>query len=197
MMKKYILFACVAAIALGLYSCGNNNPFYAPRMNPHPQYFMTVKGHIDPDVAKIKKFKIEAFYQTNSPDCEYDTSGIEGAMAPRHRWVVYPIKPNADGNYEILVPLDHFKPGRCEWSISYVQYERKSADPENAQGNWIGVFQTNGSKPNASGKEVEQCTTDANSYCIIKTIIPLGQIYEESLSPQFNYFYQLDFIKWD
>lgn len=94
---------------------------YSPRLNPNPQHFLTVQGHVYPGLKDKILLKWTANYVTSNKDCEEAPdfgAYLEGAMFPREHAISYIIPVKADGSYRMKIPLDILRPGYCEWKIN-------------------------------------------------------------------------------
>ena len=99
------------------------NPAFIPAVNPHPKYFMTVKGHIAPSLKNKLKLEWITDFETTSPKCQVVTNEFEGVYWPRtYRKKVW-VKTNAQGHYKIQLPIDFFTKGKCGWQPNGLEYE--------------------------------------------------------------------------
>ncbi len=91
---------------------------YAPIVNPHPKYFMTVKGKIDPRLIGKITLGIQGMYVTNNKVCDNTYNLFGKYIDHRYKMVTfYPTTDPRSSDYEIKAPLDYFEPDFCKWSI--------------------------------------------------------------------------------
>ena len=93
---------------------------YTPQRNPHPQYFMTVSGNVDPSLVGRINLRWQGQYESINPAC--DTAGkawIEGAYTSRMIKVIKPVEINRNGAYKFVFILDAYQPGFCQWQPTY------------------------------------------------------------------------------
>jgi hypothetical protein len=122
MKKRYWLLIIISAIGLLYY--GYHYWKYTPRPNPHPQYFMTVTGKVDPSLVGKIHLRWQVQYYTTKPSCETAGSAwIEGAYAARIKNLIYPINISPSGQIKTKIPLDALLPGYCGWAPSSVEYQ--------------------------------------------------------------------------
>ncbi len=103
-----------------------NTGKYAPQLNPHPKYFMTVKGKIDPALQGKIKLVWQASYATNNAHCQKVINSWEGVYAPREKKFFYNTVPDQQGNYQMKIPLDGLESGYCQWKINTIGYKLKT-----------------------------------------------------------------------
>jgi hypothetical protein len=78
----------ILTISLLLRGCGNAPPppmpkKFQPVVNPNPNYFMTVKRHVAPELAgKVKLVWVTTYYTTNQK-CNESINKFEGISVPR------------------------------------------------------------------------------------------------------------------
>lgn len=107
---------------------------YRPTLNPHPKYFMTVKGFIDPRLQDHIHLTIIAEYDNYNPKCNYWVSHFEGVSASWQIYHDFPIQTKRDGKYSINIPLDYYQPGQCKWHIAAIRYrDYKTTDGSSPQ----------------------------------------------------------------
>jgi hypothetical protein len=95
-----------------------------PIANPHPKYFVTIKGNIQPHMPYPMTVMFRASYAAYNPKCAVQGSwfNLSGLDYMPGKPVYYPAKPNAQGDYVIKIPIDAYKPGKCDWKIAWVMY---------------------------------------------------------------------------
>ena len=125
--------ACISLLAVILYHCSHSRN--KPQLNPHPNYFLTIQGHIDRQLQNNVYLAFAQSYSAYNKACEITTNWFEGIKGyPSHSITYYPqIAPN--GNYKIVIPLDHYLPDKCQWqpwdlSFSLSNAKNKRRDPE-------------------------------------------------------------------
>lgn len=114
-MKQPVLMSSVVlCAALSLCGCSTNWQ-NTMQLNPHPKYFLTIKGHI----AEQLRNKIQLrFIQSTvgwSDRCTQVTNHFEGISGNPLKNDPYLAKLDASGNYVIKIPLDKYLPGYCAW----------------------------------------------------------------------------------
>ena len=125
-MKKLIF--CILIFAT-LTACSNDNAAdkpmpskFKPVVNPHPKYFMTVKGYIAPSLLDKVKLVWETTYVTSNPKCQLTINDFEGVHAPRQVTDKLIVQPNSKGIYENKIALDKYEKGFCGWKIRSIGY---------------------------------------------------------------------------
>ncbi len=124
---KLFLLGVALFIIAGVWVYGHffNNPIYYPLgkykpiKNPHPKYFMTVRGWIDPGLYNTLIFT-EEYYSTNDK-CEVTINHIEGVSIERTKAITYKIHTK-NHRFSKKLPLDYYKPGFCKWHIVDISY---------------------------------------------------------------------------
>jgi len=119
-MKWILLFLTISVL---LHACGNAPPppmpkKFQPVVNPSPNYFMTVKGHVAPELLSKINLKWQAIYSTTNPACDKTYNKFEGVVGWRQVALNFETHVDKQGNYEIKIPLDHYRQGFCQWKIS-------------------------------------------------------------------------------
>jgi hypothetical protein len=115
----------IGAILLCFSACSNsqiasNTGKYKPIINTHPRYFVSVSGHIDPQINHSIQLKLVARYTSTLKACDIDHDKFEGIVNWRWRDVVFePVRDQA-GDYYIKIPLDYYRPGYCHWSVASI-----------------------------------------------------------------------------
>jgi len=89
-----------------------------PVVNPNPKKFLTIKGHIESGL----RVRLSVGYITQNPKCDATTNWLEGVSGSRGHLLFYYLKPNAQGNYQIPLPIDGLEPGVCRWRSELIQY---------------------------------------------------------------------------
>jgi len=113
------IFVIVIAVLWGFIAGKDyfNNLKYKPVLNPNPQHFMTIHGHVSPELIGKVRLKWVAVYASSDARCDVMRGELEGAISWRWIDVPYIIKPSASGNYSVKIPLDYYQPGYCKWQI--------------------------------------------------------------------------------
>jgi hypothetical protein len=110
----------VIAGLLGIHAYGKYQT--APKPNPHPKYFVTISGNIEPHMPYPQTLMFRATYGAYNPSCKVWISHLEGVQGIAGHTVYYPAQPNAKGDYKVKIPIDAYKPGKCGWKIAWVMY---------------------------------------------------------------------------
>ncbi|MSP53372.1 MAG: hypothetical protein EXR81_03865 [Gammaproteobacteria bacterium] len=108
-----------------LCSCSQppkEDPKFQPVLDPHPNYFITYKGFIDPSLNHLVKLIILTVYTTTNPACEKDINPLEGVSAPRQQVQYTYVQPDTTGHFSYQLPMDKYLPGVCGWKISWANY---------------------------------------------------------------------------
>jgi hypothetical protein len=118
MKKRYWTLLIISLIGLLYY--GYHYWKYTPRPNPHPQYFMTVTGSVDPSLKDKVHLKWTATYSTTKRACDKTYNHFEGVVG--WRWVTRTFTTHVDhtGHYQLRIPLDYYQPGYCGWKIASI-----------------------------------------------------------------------------
>ena len=103
-----------------LSGCFKHKEKYRPVLNPHPKYFVTIKGNIQPHMPYPVALFFRATYSANNPACEETTNWLEGIKGMPAKNHYYYIKPNKQGNYKIHIPIDKYVLGHCQWKIAEI-----------------------------------------------------------------------------
>jgi hypothetical protein len=132
MRLKLITSLCWMLI---LTACSNrqvatNAGKYKPIINTHPRYFVSVSGHIDPQIAKAVHLIWQTTAWTKNPKCNVTYNQFEGVVGWRSHVTHYTVKPDSKGSYFIRIPIDRYLPGYCDWRMRSISFS--------LQGNWLG-----------------------------------------------------------
>jgi len=92
----------------------------APKLNPHPKYFVTISGNIQPHMPYPQTLMFRATYAAYNPKCSIWISYLEGVPGMPGHPVYYPVHPNTKGDYKVKIPIDAYKPGMCDWKAMRV-----------------------------------------------------------------------------
>jgi len=103
--------------ALALCGCDGKD---TPKINPHPTYFVTISGHIDPHLKAPVYLGFWASYAGYSQHCEKTANILAGTKKLPGKTKFFPAKTNAEGNYEVKIPVDLYLPGYCDWKIANI-----------------------------------------------------------------------------
>lgn len=129
-INKHI--SCCLALAMAacafLTGCGQSEPHDEPQLNPHPKYFLTVKGRIDPAIAHNVNLVWSISYATNNEQdnkCQNVVDRFAGAIFPLTKDDSYTVQPNQQGYYAYNIALDKYIPGYCKWLPLAAAYEFK------------------------------------------------------------------------
>jgi hypothetical protein len=113
--KRYWFLIIISAIGLLYY--GYHYWKYTPQRNPHPQYFMTVTGSVDPSLKDKVHLKWTATYSTTKRACDVTYNHFEGLIGWRSTTKTFSTHVDHTGHYQLRIPLDYYKPGYCGWKI--------------------------------------------------------------------------------
>ena len=119
----------ISLILLTLTACSSSQTAdktskYQPVVNPHPQYFVTVSGHIDPQLAKAAHLSWGTTALTQNPKCNiHSQDKIKNLLPQQNDITTYPVKTDAQGNYQIKIPIDRYLPGFCQWRMRIMFYK--------------------------------------------------------------------------
>lgn len=124
---RYLIILILSILLVG---CDNQYPpkpppntgRYVAVINPHPQYFMTVQGHIDPQLNNQVKLVLFADYSTTNDSCKYVINWFEGVSSPRPIDKVIHVSPDINGYYKYQIPMDYYFPGFCGWEFDSIHY---------------------------------------------------------------------------
>jgi hypothetical protein len=110
-----------------LTACSNsqvatNTGKYKPIINTHPRYFVSVSGHIDPQIVKAVHLIWQTTAWTQNSKCQVTLNQFEGVVDNRYQEDDYPITPNQQGNYAIKIPIDRYLPGYCDWRMRSISF---------------------------------------------------------------------------
>ncbi len=166
---------------------------YAPVLNPHPQYFFTIKGHMDKALTATMTPRFYASFQSSNDKCLRLDNWLEGAHGPR---IVNKMYSNMDtnGNYFIKIPIDKYKPGMCGWMISEIS-ESTIKDKKTAAENsdTVVIFGTHPDKLfNLLSVATYQCKN--NNDCKRTKHTPFTKYSNGQLSYNHNYDYDINYL---
>ena len=95
---------------------------YHPAKNPHPKYFLTVKGYVDPAMKDQLKLTWTMYYYTTNHQCDKTYNWFEGVSGERQIFKHFKVTPDARGYYQLKLPIDAVKPGFCQWTMGAAYY---------------------------------------------------------------------------
>ena len=98
---------------------------YHPAKNPHPKYFLTVKGYVDPAMKDQLKLTWTMYYYTTNHQCDKTYNWFEGVSGERQIFKHFKVTPDARGYYQLKLPIDAVKPGFCRWKTGGAWYSFK------------------------------------------------------------------------
>lgn len=124
MQKRHkVIWLVVILVVTGLLILHAYDRYQAaPKINPHPKYFVTVSGNIEPHMPYPQTLVFRATYGAYHPSCRVWISRLEGVRGIAGHTVYYPAQPDAKGNYQVKIPIDAYKPGKCDWKMAWVMY---------------------------------------------------------------------------
>lgn len=114
MKKKW--YALIVLILVAGYSLFHYIR-YSPHRNPNPKYFVTIKGTVSPGLQDKIRFYMS--YATSAERCEHQGFNYSYGKSKSIN-----IKPqfNNKNEYSIVLPLDKYKSGWCNWSANNFGY---------------------------------------------------------------------------
>ena len=86
-----------------------------PKLNPNPQYFLTIKGYISPKLSRTIQLAFEQTYAARNNKCSKVTNVLAGFESLPAKHDTYHIKPDKKGYYQVMIPMDKYLPGYCNW----------------------------------------------------------------------------------
>ncbi len=184
---KFILWCFIVALSVFVLWKAYHFVKYTPWKKSHPKHYLTLKGHINPKIAKDFKFYMD--YATSKRSCDSINyyAGVRGV-----RVKTFPVSLNPDklGNYEVKIPLDKFRKGFCDWGAYGFGFKYKVSPY-----GFIG-FPSQG--PYLKGESLNvHCLASkkANTECFInKEFVGAGEVgYFYSLPPKADRNLQLNF----
>jgi len=93
-----------------------------PQLNPHPKYFVTISGTINPHLKHMIYYLLRSTYGAYNPKCKVWVNHFEGVKGIPGHTEYYPAKHDANGHYVVKIPIDRYKPGKCNWKIARISY---------------------------------------------------------------------------
>ena len=111
--RRQLLSSLILLSVFGLASCSSWRE--RPQENPHPQYYLTLKGHIAKPLQNKVRLRFIQAYVGSNPKCAAESDPISGIKENPARSFTHLAELDANGNYEIKVPLDKYLPGYCHW----------------------------------------------------------------------------------
>ena len=190
-MKLYKLLLLVTLTAL-LISCGSdkkNYGKYVPKLNPHPQYYMTVKGRIDPKIKDKVKLSWDALYETNNRDCDIVINNFEGVVRPKNKTSVIKAEINEAGYYYYKIPIDKYMQGYCKWKLTSLRYRFTYNGDQYYPPTWVYFIAPRYPAIRKTAEVSYNCSTKDCSISQYKFFAPGTQ----SIMPDKNYIYFLNF----
>ena len=88
-MRHLWKILATAFVVGSLPAYGSVKQNYTPEVNPHPQYFLSLKGKVLAPERGPKKLTLVADYETWNEKCNYLVDRFAGAKAPRDRKLQY------------------------------------------------------------------------------------------------------------
>jgi len=160
---------------------------YIPQLNPHPKYFMTVKGKVDPALKnKIKLIWIATYYTTNNQCRKVFDNGKDSFERQKNE--AYPVVLNKNSSYVLNIPLDKYLPGFCIWKALDISYKIILANGRTIYDTSTGVSFTLVHPSNI--KKVTQVWRCNDSNCSLITD-SLHHLFNRPLHRQQSYEYEL------
>lgn len=117
--KRMLIVLCGLALA----ACNQQHSTKdEPQLNPHPKYFVTISGTINPHLKHRIYYLLRSTYGAYNPKCTVWVNHFEGVKGIPGHTEYYSAKPDANGHYVVKIPIDHYKPGKCNWKIAGISY---------------------------------------------------------------------------
>jgi len=101
-----------------------------PKLNPQPQYFLTLHGVVSPKLNKTIQLTFIQAYVGSNPKCAKTTNFLAGIKENPSRSIVYHIHPESNGHYQVKIPLDRYTSGFCQWAPWALGYTLSQEDFE-------------------------------------------------------------------
>ena len=186
----------IIALVFGLVACSQppkEDAKYQPVVNPHPKYFITYKGFIDPSLNKLVKLRLLTVYATTNPKCEKVINKFEGVSVPREREHYITARPNNNGTYFYKVALDKYLPGWCKWQVDSA-YFNDAGSSRRVDYDTVDWFSSN---PKKVTKKVEEqidwsCSLDN---CELKPSTSYIAIEQKSIPTFMNHILELNYYR--
>lgn len=181
----------VLTLTILLSSCGSdkkNYGKYVPKLNPHPKYYMTIKGHIDPRLKDKVHLKWITRYYTSNDACKVVINALEGVSSYQQKTDVVKIKPNKKGSYFHKIPLDKYLPGYCKWQAETILYAFNK-NKENYNASTAVIFKDSALIP-------KRKTAVRGFICADVCHLNKGSFYmryEGAINSRSNYVYRINF----
>lgn len=173
-LKKLIKWIAPSVLVLGILILVLHHLWLKheakPIINPQPQYFVTIKGNIQPNMPYPMTVMYRATYGGYNPKCAVHGSwlNMSGLDYMPGKPVYYPIHPDKQGNYIVKIPIDAYLPGKCQWKLAWIMQAfvpkippKKEWSDSYLWGDMIG-FGKRGNPQESPGYPI---TTNATFYC--------------------------------
>lgn len=112
----------LAASLIVVSAAGCADEKFKPTANPHPKYYLIVKGHINQQLQKTMHLRLISTYVGTSSRCSFVTNPLAGLKENPARSISYSVNPNKNGAYTVKIPLDYYLAGKCNWTVWGVGY---------------------------------------------------------------------------
>ncbi len=154
MIKSFAKLTAISAGVVVLSSCVYET-LKLPVAKEHSHYRVVIAGTIKHTHLQLY---LRATYAAYNHKCNITTNWIEGIKSRRTKQIIY----QADGVYQITIPIDKYILGRCDWKISAIDFKIK--DPLQFAP-WITAitFGSDGTMPDKTG--TLKCKTNIYSQC--------------------------------
>ena len=98
---------------------------WAPAVHESPARLLRISGDKDPN------FDIQFLirYETSHRECTRTINWLSGTGEPRWRQVSH-VVPSTLSEYSVIIPLDHFIPGPCQWGPNRITYSIRKGEIE-------------------------------------------------------------------
>jgi hypothetical protein len=110
-------YVAIIILPLALVACSEKSK---PQTNPHPKYFVTISGHINPKLSKPIYLGFWARYGAINPKCKVWINRLEGVKGMPAKTQFFKPSPNTKGDYAIKIPIDRYQSGMCDWKMAEV-----------------------------------------------------------------------------
>lgn len=114
-LTKFALFAIVLflIVLLSLFPGWYKKQ---PKLNPHPQYFIMIHGHVAARLRGKLNITFQQGFMGQSDKCTYIKNIFALEVANPYKSIHYQPKINTHGDFTLRIPTDRFTPGYCQWS---------------------------------------------------------------------------------
>ena len=166
-MKRVLLLSlCTLLTACSSGQPQGNTGKYKPVVNPHPQYFLTINLTNElPD----SSIKIITTYMAMNSKCDQLLNRFEGAKFNRVT------KDSLNVNTEVkklMIPIDKYYPGLCEWGASSVDLKLENGKNTNP----IGVIFFDAKQPVSGVMSINETCKNKQCDDFANKVIPTFEV---------------------